>query len=105
MTGSDVFQVFALGWPFLAVALLMALSVSDRFPSRRTRDWIVLQIFRPLEPVLWLAFGAFQIFKLIQKPDDFFAWIFLACAAVMFWSYLRGRKAKSKILPEMGTSE
>jgi hypothetical protein len=103
MTGTDLLQVLALGWPFLAVNLLMALSVSDRFPSRHARDWIAFRIFRPLEPVLWLGFGAFATFKLISKPDDFFAWIVLACAAVMFGAYLRGRKAKSH--PEMGTSE
>lgn len=105
MSGDDLLQVLSLGWPFLAVAVLMALSVSDRFPARRTRNWIVLRIFRPLEPILWVGFGAFQVFKLTRKPDDFFAWILLACVAVMFWAYLRGRKANSKLLPEMGTSE
>ncbi len=105
MTRLDVLEVVALGWPFLAVALLMALSVSDRFPSRRSKDWIALRIFRPLEPVLWIGFGVFQAFQLTRKPNDFFAWIFLACAAVMFWAYLRDRKAASKLLPEMGTSE
>ena len=102
---SELLAVLALGWPFLAVAFLMALSVSDRFPSRRARDWIVLRILRPLEPVLWLGFGVLQAFQLVRKPNDFFAWIFLACAAVMFWAYLRDRKAASKTRPEMGTSE
>jgi len=62
-------------------------------------------IGRPLALALFAAVVSLQVFRLIRKPDDFIAWMILAFVAWILLAFLRGRKAKSKLLPEMGTSE
>ena len=101
-------EVFGWGMmllPLILAALLVALGVSGTFISPRAKSWLARRVSRPLGLVLCVAIAAYQVFLLIRKPDDFIAWMILAFMAWILWSYVRGRKANSKTLPEMGTSE
>jgi hypothetical protein len=104
MTGSPLDLLMTL-MPFILAALLVGLGLSGTFMPPRAKVWVARWISRPLGLALFAAIAAFQVFLLIRKPDDPIAWMVLAFVAWVLWSYLRGRKANSKLLPEMGTSE
>ncbi len=91
--------------PLILAALLVGFGLSGTFMPPRAKAWTVRWISRPLGLVLCVAIAGYQVFLLIHQPDDFIAWMVLAFMAWTLWSYLRGRKVDSKILPEMGTSE
>ena len=103
--GSDIGSVLLVCLPLILAALLVGAGLAGSFMPPRAKAWMARRVARPLGLVLCVAIAAFQVFLLIHKPDDYIAWMVLAFMAWTLWSYLRGRKADSKLLPEMGTSE
>ncbi len=103
--GSDVGSLLLTCSPLILAALLVGFGLSGTLMPPRAKTWIVRRVSRPLAVALCIAIAVFQVLLLTRKPDDFIAWMVLAFMAWTLWSYLRGRKADSKLLPEMGTSE
>jgi uncharacterized membrane protein YczE len=102
---SEVGAILLVCLPLILAALLVGLGLSGTFIPLRAKAWMMRWVWRPLGLALCAAGASLQVFRLTRDPDDFIAWTILAFVAWTLWAYLRGRKAKSKTLPEMGTSE
>lgn len=91
--------------PLLLAGLLVGTALIGSLLPPMAKGWIVRWLFLPLNFCLSAGMLAHLLFARDAERTFFNFLIASGGMALSIWLFLRGRKANSKLLPEMGTSE